>query len=109
MMAQDETKNVPVTLENGTSILIEARIKAKEIDVASSNLLEARFDELLAPIEGVATTLKAVVGRAKPQKATVEMGFDVAVEAGRLTALIAKGEAKANFKLTLEWTFKAKE
>jgi len=33
----------------------------------------------------------------------VEFGLEVALESGQLTAVLVKGSAKANLKITLEW------
>jgi hypothetical protein len=39
----------------------------------------------------------------KPRKSSIEFGIDIAAEEGKLFAVIVKGEAKANIKVTLEW------
>lgn len=33
----------------------------------------------------------------------MEFGLEVALESGQLTAVLVKGSAKANLKITLEW------
>jgi hypothetical protein len=48
---------------------------------------------------GIGETLE----RAKPKKATVELGVEFGIEEGKLVALIARGSGKANLKITLEW------
>jgi hypothetical protein len=49
--------------------------------------------------ERVAEALKA----ASPDKYSVELGFEIKVEAGKLVALLAHGGATATIKVTLEW------
>jgi hypothetical protein len=39
----------------------------------------------------------------KPQRFEVELGFEIGVESGTLTAFLVKGTGKANLKVTLEW------
>ncbi len=41
--------------------------------------------------------------RVKPSKAIVEFGIEIAASEGRLIAVVVKGDAKANLKITLEW------
>ena len=41
--------------------------------------------------------------KVKPRKASVELGLEVGLESGHLTALLVKGTGTANLKLTLEW------
>ena len=43
------------------------------------------------------------IQKAKPKKATVKFGMEIAIESGALTAVIAKGSGKANLEITLEW------
>jgi Trypsin-co-occurring domain 1 len=39
----------------------------------------------------------------QPDKISVKVGIEVAVESGQLTALIVKGSGKANLEITMEW------
>ena len=51
------------------------------------------------------------IQKARPQKATVKFGMELAIvprtgyanESGQLTAVIVKGPGKANLEITLEW------
>jgi hypothetical protein len=45
----------------------------------------------------------APLKKARPKKATVKFGMEMAIEAGQLTAVIVKGSGKANLEITLEW------
>ncbi|WP_051844817.1 CU044_2847 family protein [Streptomyces globisporus] len=41
--------------------------------------------------------------QAAPDRATVEFGCQLGLEAGRLTALVVQGSANASLRVTLEW------
>ena len=96
----------PVTvvaqLPNGARI----RIEAQQLGIAREvSDLEYRLGDIGQALEGIADTLWAPIRRIRPRKAEVEIGIDVAVESGRLTALLVKGSATANLKVTLSWEF----
>ncbi len=62
-------------------------------------------------LSGVTSALSSFAGQlnhalrqAAPERATVEFGCQLAMESGKLTALIVKGSASANLKVTLEWS-----
>jgi len=61
------------------------------------------FDGVIGAIEGIASAVQLALSKACPQKASVELGLELGVEAGQLTALLVKGGAKANLKITLHW------
>ncbi|MFF7977148.1 CU044_2847 family protein [Streptomyces sp. NPDC007905] len=61
------------------------------------------FSDLTHKISSVASELGAALRAVGPDAATVELGFEVGVEPGGLTAVLVKGTGKANLKLTLEW------
>ena len=50
-----------------------------------------------------ALAVQAALVKVKPAKASVELGLEVGLEAGQLTALLVKGSGKANLKITLTW------
>jgi hypothetical protein len=64
------------------------------------------FDEVTRAIEGISTALAGTLPAARPTRASIEFGVQVAIEAGQLTALLAKGSAQATLKVTLEWEAK---
>ncbi len=98
----DQTRVVPVKLADGTIVRISATSLGGDEDVA--NMKQAfSFDQITNTIESVARELSSCVDRVKPEKASVEFGVEIAVESGNLTALIVKGAAKGNLKITLEW------
>lgn len=64
----------------------------------------------LPDLSGVTTALASFAGqlgdalhRAAPDRAVVEFGCQLGLDAGRLTALVVQGSASANLRVTLEW------
>jgi hypothetical protein len=93
------TNATRVSLGNGTSVLIETEAREEE---GVANVLPS-FSDLVPTIVAVASQLRAALENAAPTKASVEFGLELAVDSGKLTALIVKGTAKANLKITLSW------
>ncbi len=60
-------------------------------------------EELMHSVEAIAVTFRNSLEAIRPTKGSVEFGVEVAVEAGKLVAMICQGSAKANFKVILEW------
>lgn len=67
--------------------------------------------ERLPDLSGVTAALSSFAGQlgdalhqAAPERAVVEFGCQLGVEAGKLTALVVQGTASANLKVTLEWS-----
>jgi hypothetical protein len=61
------------------------------------------FEGVLDTVEELAAAFASTLQRAGPRRASIELGVDVAVESGQLTALLVKGSAKANLVIKLEW------
>jgi hypothetical protein len=61
------------------------------------------FDRVVETLGQIANGIGAAVEKAKPSKATVEIGVEFGLEAGQVVALIARGSGKANLKILLEW------
>ena len=64
----------------------------------------AKFDVISTSIERVSSNILQAEKRAGLSKATVELGFSLAIEERRLVALFGKGKAEASVAVTLEWT-----
>jgi hypothetical protein len=92
-----KTTQIPVALPNGTTILVESTTIVEEVGVEGLPSLK-RVGEA---IEGVAAELVDSIRKAKPDKASVELGFEIAGNAG--IPVLAQGSAKANVTVTLEW------
>jgi copper homeostasis protein CutC len=101
-MEDYQSQVIPVTLEDGTVIRVEAR------DLGGSQKVGAfdskAFTQLTDSIEAIAITFRRSLAKIQPRKATVEFGIEVGIESGQLTALICKGSGKANIKVSLEWS-----
>ena len=94
------TTRVPVQLPNDAIAYVEVATQTGEEDVSFERI---SFESVAKAIEGIAGTLYAALQKANPTKASIELGIEIGVEAGQLTALIVKGEGKANLKVQLEW------
>lgn len=100
MDMSEQTSIIPVALNDGKQILLEVRERDAETDVA---FRAPSFRGLTDAIEGIASDVFSGLQEARPSRATVEFGLEVAIDSGQLTALVLKGAAKANFRVTLEW------
>jgi hypothetical protein len=92
---------IKVRLENGATIYIEDEGASGEEKV--SIIGTSTFKDVTDAIEGVADALISTFKKVKPSGATVEFGVEIGVEAGKLTALLVKGNANATLKVTLAW------
>jgi hypothetical protein len=92
---------VKVDLGDGRVVAVEAHNVSPEKPVGIADVLP--FEGLSKSIEAIAERMTAALERSRPDRATVEFGVDVGVEAGALTALIVKGTGTATLKVTLEW------
>jgi hypothetical protein len=91
---------IPVQLPSGRTVQVEVAALGGEEEVGLSKF---SFDDVAGAIEEIARTITGTLKRVEPRKATVEFGVDVALESGKLTALLVKGTGKASLKITLEW------
>ena len=99
VLAGDRTNKIPVQLPNGAKVLIEvAQVGPQEVafDVKP-------FTQVTEALEGIVEALARPLQKARPDKASVKFGLELAVEAGQLTAAIVQSSGKANLEITLEW------
>jgi hypothetical protein len=83
-------------------ILVETRSSGdREEDVSARDLLA--FEGVETSITTISQRVVAALKSAQPDRASVEFGIDVAVEAGALTGLLARGSGGATLKVTLSW------
>jgi len=94
------TEKIPVLLSNGMTIKIEMAEVGRE-DVAFD---VKPFKQVTDALEGIIEAIALSLEKAKPNKASVKFGVEVAIESGALTASIVKGASKANLEITLEWS-----
>jgi hypothetical protein len=102
-------QNLVATRIGDTPLLLEVRggqdPADPETDVA---LLRNRsFDGVVDSIRAITNQLTVALQEVKPDKASLEFGVDIGVEAGQLTALLVKGSGSATLKITLEWDTKS--
>jgi len=62
------------------------------------------MDKISGLLEEIASHLGEALRKTAPTKAAVELGLEFGLEEGKLVALIARGSAKANVKISLEWS-----
>ncbi len=97
---QSQTEVIPVKLANSKEIHVQATLIGGEQEIAARI---PSFADVTDAIEEISNTLAASLAKIKPQKASVEFGVEIAVESGRLTAILVKGTGSASLKVTLEW------
>ena len=72
--------------------------------LVSAKDIVAKLGAISSSIERVSCEVLDAVRRAGPSKATVELGFGLAVEAGQVVALFGKGRGEASIRVILEWS-----
>jgi len=95
-------RTLMVELDDGGTLVIVAEQVGQSL-VADVDIV-AKLSTITSAIERVCRGTLDAVRRAGPTKATVELGFGLAVEAGQLVALFGKGKGEATIKVTLEWS-----
>ncbi len=96
----EDTEIITVRLPDDSTLRVETTFKSGRQKVSSSTF---DFKDASATIEQTLFALRDVVRKAQPSKASLEFGFELAVESGKLTAILVKGATKANIKVNLEW------
>ena len=95
---------IEVELPNGTSVLV----RAAELDGGGGATKTSRagkfdFGDVAGTLEGLSNAIKGSFTRAAPGKVSVELGIELVVKSGALTALLVEGEGKGSLTVTLEW------
>ena len=99
----ERVHTLPVTLPNGTVILVEARIPV-ERDVGVLDQVPIPLAVVKEAIGGLAELVDDALRKVGPRKVTIEFSIELSYEAGRLTALLVNGASKGILKLALEWS-----
>jgi C4-type Zn-finger protein len=99
-MEELQTAIVPVELSDGTIVNIEATLRGEQ-QVSSRTQV---FGPVKDTIKAVAKEMLDIVEQAQPDKVSIKLAVEVAVESGQLTACLVKGSSKANLEVTLEWS-----
>lgn len=94
---------IPIELSDGTIIKVEATpIGEQQVSFQSFPFKEVT-SVIKSASQDIATVLQEISVTAKPDKLSIKLGFEIAVESGQLTALIVKGAGKANLEVSMEW------
>ncbi|GAA3896044.1 hypothetical protein GCM10022244_02560 [Streptomyces gulbargensis] len=87
----------------GATLRVEARRLAPDEGLEGFG---GRLPDLSAVTEALSAFAQQIgqaLDRAAPDRATVEFGCQLCLDAGRLTALVVQGGAQASLRVTLEW------
>jgi len=101
-VVNQRTESLPFKLPNGSVIRVQTTVDGPLEKDVSTRLYD--FPQAIDAIEGLAEAVFAKFETIKPQSASVEFGLQVGAEAGQFMALLVKGTANANLKITLEWS-----
>ncbi|MFD3530672.1 CU044_2847 family protein [Streptomyces sp. NPDC058664] len=85
------------------TLFVEARRLGPDTELEG---LGGRLPDLSAVTEALSSFAGQIgdaLHRAAPDRATVEFGCQLGLDAGRLTALVVQGSANASLRVTLEW------
>jgi Trypsin-co-occurring domain 1 len=93
---------VTVELDGGGTMVIVAE-SVGDVLVADTGII-AKLSTITSSIERVSHDVLDAVRRAGPSKATVELGFGLAIEAGQVVALFGRGRSEASIRVVLEWS-----
>ena len=93
---------LPLKIANELTIYVESLPGEELVSIK-------QWEEFIAPIEPVVNSIRDMLARVKPQRASVEFGVQLGLESGKLTACIVKGSTAANLKIVLEWSTSPEE
>ena len=98
-----DTRVVEVELPNGATTLVRA-VEVEGIGATKTDLRDKfKFDEVAETLEGITDAIKTSLATVTPDRVSVELGIELALKAGKLTALIVEGGGKGALTVTLEW------
>jgi hypothetical protein len=108
-MLDDNVRAIPIDLGGGSIMLVEATILPNAADRRPQDISNfvptaQQFGDVIELLKKLSVSLPEAIKAAEPTKACLEFAIDVGVSAGHLTALLVKGEAKGNLKVSLEWS-----
>ena len=87
--------------DSGAHVYLEVLDRGGREDVG---LLDGiPFQQVTDLLGEIADHLGTTLRRARPSKASIELGVEFGIENGQLVALIARGSGKANLKIAMEW------
>jgi len=95
---------VPVRIGERTVYVEAVSLEDEEEVAARLFALDDFAGSIGAVTDAVVDGVSAGLRKVRPNKVAVEFGCEIGVESGKLTAILVKGTAKANVKVTMEWT-----
>lgn len=84
-----------------TDVLMELRGSGGPEAVDAGSKLS--FEPAKQAIEAIVTELGDAIRKARPEEASVAVGFSFTAKSGKLTALVVEGGAGATLTVTLTW------
>ena len=94
--------SVDVTLPNG-EVLALPQAPGAGAGQVSDVMSPVQLDRLGRIVEGLIQVMTPVARSALPNKTSVEIGLELKVESGKLTAYLVGASAQAAVKVTMEW------
>jgi len=104
MNGNDDCARLVTAKLHGMPIRVELAESRPVDGMQSVKLADLDLNSALDVVGNVGSVLIEKLRAAKPTKATVELRFGFAVEAGKLTALWVGGKGEASLTVTLEWS-----
>jgi hypothetical protein len=83
-------------------LFVEVAVQGGRENVGAMDAIP--FERVTQTVTKLAESLGEALKSASPTKAAIELGVEFGLKEGKLVALIARGDAKANLKITLEWS-----
>jgi hypothetical protein len=99
-----ENEIVSITLSNGTICYFEIQNNNSGRQKVSTEKKKYGFDKIIKQVENLSDELVISLKKNKPKKIILELGIELGIESGEIISYFAKGSAKSNIKVTLEWT-----
>lgn len=100
----NQSQVITLKLSDGSVVSVEAT-GIGETQISPTSTLP--FSEMKAIIKSltadIASTMQEVKQVVQPDKMSIKIGLEVAVESGQLTALLVKGSGKGNLEISMEW------
>lgn len=100
---ENPTEIIAVELSDKTVVNIEVTPIGEQRVSACQQSFEEVKNTIKSIAIDIAETMRNVQKEINPDKISVKLGLEVAIESGQLTALIVKGASKANLEITMEW------
>ena len=98
---------IPVKLDDGTQIFVEARTPIGEQNVSGKLDVTQGFDQVANGIGKISSTLLDAIKSVAPSDVELEFGVDLNVQSNGLFALLVKGGTTGSIKVTVKWSHAA--